>query len=66
KFYDAGIKISINSDDPPFMSTTLAKEYHQVQESYNFDDKKMNQITTMAIEAAFVDEKTKDELLAKI
>jgi adenosine deaminase len=66
KFYAAGIKISINSDDPPFMSTTLAKEYQRVQESYQYSDEIMNNITTMAIKSAFVDEKTRRELLAKI
>ncbi|WP_454786060.1 adenosine deaminase [Legionella sp. WA2024007413] len=66
KFYDAGIKISINSDDPPFMSTTLGQEYQRVQKSYNYSDETMNAITRMSIEAAFVDEKTKAELLARI
>lgn len=66
KFYDAGIKISINSDDPPFMNTTLANEYHCVQQSYQYSDEDMNKITSMAIESAFIDERTKQELLAKI
>ena len=66
QFIDAGIKVSINSDDPPFMSTNLANEYRKVQESYNYSDDVMNQITRMAIEAAFVDSKTKQELLGKI
>lgn len=66
KFYEAGIKISINSDDPPFMSTTLGQEYQRVQNSYGYSDKIMNAITRMAIEAAFVDEHTRTELLAKI
>ncbi|MDP3270138.1 MAG: adenosine deaminase [Legionella sp.] len=66
KFYEAGIKVSINSDDPPFMSTTLANEYERVQKSYQYSDDTMNNITRMAIEAAFVDESTRTELLAKI
>ena len=66
KFYEAGIKISINSDDPPFMRTTLGKEYQRVQESYSYSNETMNAITTMAIEAAFVDDATKRELLQKI
>lgn len=66
KFYDAGITISINSDDPPFMSTTLALEYQRVQESYQYSDETMNKITKMAIQSAFVDEKTRAKLLAKI
>ncbi len=66
KFYEAGIKISINSDDPPFMSTNLAKEYQRVQDSYHYTDETMNKITTMAIQSAFIDEQTRQELLARI
>ncbi len=66
KFYEAGIKFSINSDDPPFMSTTLAQEYDKVQKAYNYSDATMNHITTMAINSAFVDEATRQQLLAKI
>ncbi|ARB93436.1 adenosine deaminase [Legionella longbeachae] len=66
KFYEAGIKISISSDDPPFMSTSLGHEYSRVQNSYNYDDQTMNSITRLAIEAAFVDSQTKSELIARI
>lgn len=66
KFYEAGIKISISSDDPPFMSTTIGQEYDRVQAAYGYSDATMNHITKMAIEAAFVDEPTRKELLAKI
>ena len=66
KLYEAGIKVSINSDDPPFMSTSLEQEYERVQEFYAYSDATMNAITRMAIQAAFVDEQTRSELLAKI
>lgn len=66
KFYDAGIKISISSDDPPFMSTTLEQEYQRVQKAYHYSDDTMNDITRMTIESAFVDQHTKNELLARI
>lgn len=66
KFYEAGIKISISSDDPPFMSTTLEQEYERVQQAYLYSDATMNKITRMAIESAFVDESTRIELLKKI
>lgn len=65
-FYNAGIKISINSDDPPFMSTTLAHEYLRVQEAYQYSNETMNHITSMAIEASFVNEATKQKLLAQV
>ncbi len=66
KFFEAGIQVSISSDDPPFMSTTLAREYQRVQEAYQYSDAQMNAITKMALHAAFVDEPTRQELLAKI
>ena len=66
RFYEAGMLISISSDDPPFMSTTIDQEYQRVQQAYQYSDEVMNHITTMAIKSAFVDEQTKKELLEKI
>lgn len=62
----AGIKISLNSDDPPFMSTTLPQEYARVQAAYQYSDAIMESITAMAIDCAFVDEKTKKALHTKM
>ncbi|WP_133130956.1 adenosine deaminase [Legionella yabuuchiae] len=66
KLYEAGLNISINSDDPPFFTTNLAREYRLVQEAYGYSDDQINQITLMAIESAFVDEKTREELRSKL
>ncbi len=66
KLLEAGIKVSLNSDDPPFMSTTLAKEYQLAQQAYHYSDQEMEKITTMAIDCAFVDEQTRQALYAKI
>lgn len=66
KFLEYGIQVSISSDDPPFMATTLAQEYHNVQTAYGYSDDTMNAITRMALQAAFVDEATKARLLNKI
>lgn len=66
EFLKAGIQVSLNSDDPPFMSTTLAQEYERVQEAYQYDDATMHSITAMAIDCAFVDESTKNRLKAML
>jgi len=58
----AGIPVSLNSDDPPFFRTNLAKEYQRVQEAYQFSDSKMNQFTKMAIQSCFADKQTKLKL----
>jgi len=66
KLLDAGIMVSLGSDDPPFMSTTLADEYARVQDAYHYTDSAMEDITRMAIECAFVDEDTRKGLLARL
>lgn len=63
---ESGIKLSLNSDDPPFMSTTVAREYQLVQQAYDYSDATMQSITAMAIDCAFVDEKTRARLHAKL
>lgn len=63
KFLEAGIACCINSDDPPFMRTTLSEEYRRVQATWQFSDAIMTNFTKMALEAAFVDEDTRKRLL---
>ena len=58
-FLDAGLSVSLNSDDPPFVDTTVAQEYARVQAAYGYDDAQMRAITLMALNAAFVDEATR-------
>ena len=57
-----GLSISINSDDPPFFRTNLAKEYQVTQKTFCYTDEEMTQFTQMAIDAAFIDETTKNKL----
>lgn len=66
QFLKEGVKVSLNSDDPPFMSTTLAQEYALTQQAYHLTDHEMENITSMAIECAFVDETTKSKLREKM
>lgn len=61
-----GLSISLNSDDPPFFRTNLAQEYELAQKTFGYSDAQMNQFTRMAIDAAFVDEITKNELRARL
>ncbi|MDQ5883841.1 MAG: adenosine deaminase [Pseudomonadota bacterium] len=65
-FMAQGIMVSINSDDPPFMSTTIDKEYDLVQKTFQYSDETMKAISRQAIEVAFIDKDLKTELLKKI
>lgn len=66
KLRDAGCKVTLNSDDPPYFWTTLKREYDIAAEHFGMDDKALSATTKTAIEAAFVDKKTKAALLARL
>lgn len=63
---DAGCKVTLNSDDPPFFTTTLQHEYDDARSQFGLDDAALLGVTRTAIEAAFVDRKTKADLLARL
>jgi adenosine deaminase len=62
----AGIKVTVNSDDPPFFRTSLQAEYDSVAATFGLDDSAMHAFTRTAIEAAFVDEPARQTLLGRL
>ncbi|RCK53804.1 adenosine deaminase [Thalassospira profundimaris] len=65
KLYDAGVKVTLGSDDPPFFHTTLADEYQRASDLFGFTDDELRGMTRTALQAAYVDAETKAVLLAK-
>lgn len=62
----AGCKLTLNSDDPPYFWTSLKREYEVAGEHFGLDEKALAAVTRTAIEAAFVDRKTRAALLARL
>ncbi|TWF52929.1 adenosine deaminase [Neorhizobium alkalisoli] len=62
----AGVRVCLNSDDPPFFNTSLMQEYEIASSVMGFSDAEINGMTRTAIEAAFVDEATRGALLARL
>lgn len=62
----AGCKVTLNSDDPPYFWTSLKREYDIAAEHFGMDEGQRLGVTRTAIEAAFVDRRTKAQLLAKL
>ena len=62
----AGVRVTISSDDPPFFHTSLKREYELASSVFGFSDAEIDAITRTGIEAAFVDEATRSELLARL
>jgi adenosine deaminase len=58
----AGVRVTLNSDDPPFFHTTLGAEY----DAAGLGEAALRGITRTAIEASFADEATRQRLLREI
>jgi adenosine deaminase len=59
---DAGVRITLGSDDPPYFGATIGGEYEIAAQRLGFDDDGLHRITATAIDAAFCDEALKDTL----
>lgn len=66
KFFDAGLKVTLGSDDPTFFNTSIGKEYKIAQEHFGFTAAELLQISRNAAEEAFVDSETRTRLLQRI
>jgi adenosine deaminase len=62
----AGCKATLNSDDPPYFQTSLGREYAIAREYFALGDKQLTALTRTAIEAAFLDKKSKADLLERL
>jgi adenosine deaminase len=65
--HGAGIKLTANSDDPPHFHTTLAKDVEMMVQLLGGEETAIRaMLTRNALEAAFVDEPTRQKLLGKL
>jgi len=65
KLFDQGVKITVNSDDPPFFNASIAGEY-EVMKNLGLSDEELKSLTKNAVNSAFCDQPTKEKLLSKI
>ena len=65
ELFDAGVKVTVNSDDPPFFNASIAGEY-QVMANLGLTEKELISLTYNAINSSFCDKATKGRLLTKL
>jgi adenosine deaminase len=66
RLVDAGVRVTLGSDDPPYFGTSIGGEYAVCQERFGFDDAALRGITRTAIDAAFCDERLKQSLMRRV
>ena len=59
EFLDAGVKITVNTDNMAVSNTTLKEEYALLIETFHLNEKEVKQIVNNSIEASFADDETK-------
>lgn len=62
EFYDKGLVVTINSDDPSLFHTDLNNEYIQIHKHLGFSLSELFDVSLNGVEAAFIEEKEKDQL----
>jgi aminodeoxyfutalosine deaminase len=60
---NAGVVVTVNSDDPPMFSTTLTDEYRRVAAAFDLDVDALAHLVANGINASFLPETTKRRLL---
>ncbi len=63
---DAGVRVTVSTDDPPFFHTTMRKEYDMLAEAFGWDVDDFHALNQTAIDAAFCDTDTKARVLKKL
>ncbi len=62
----AGVTVTLGSDDPPFFGTTIGAEYERARRDFGLSAQELLDITATAIDAAFVDDDSKSLLRARL
>lgn len=62
-YFDQGIMITLNTDDPALFGTTLSREYQLAQETFAFTDEHLRELARNSFEASFLPAEKKLEFL---
>jgi adenosine deaminase len=62
KYFDQGLLVTVNTDDPVMFNTSINKEYEYLAEQLNFSIDELEKISFNGIEASFLSEDEKQDL----
>jgi adenosine deaminase len=63
---DAGVKVTVSTDDPPFFHTTMTREYEMLAHTFGWDAADFAALNRVALEAAFCDAETRAAVARKL
>ncbi len=66
RYFDAGLMVTLNSDDPALFFSDLENEYRIAQERFAFTQEHLRELASNSIEASFLPPERKVEILRRI
>jgi adenosine deaminase len=64
--HEAGVKLTLGSDDPPYFGATIGGEYAVARERFGLEEGELMAITRTAVQGSFADDAVKRALLNRI
>ncbi len=59
---EAGVKVTVSTDDPPFFDTTMTAEFEGLARAFDWNEEDFADLNRTALDAAFCDAETKDKI----
>lgn len=66
RLLDAGLVVTLSSDDPPMFNTTLSDEYLRVADAFGFGPDRLQDFVTTAARCSFLSEEEKRDLEERV
>lgn len=66
KLRDAGVKVTVSTDDPPFFGTTMTREFDCLAQTFGWEDADFAALNQTALDAAFCDETTRATIAKRL
>jgi adenosine deaminase len=66
KLRDAGVKVTVSTDDPPFFHTTMRREYEELSKAFGWNAGVFAELNQTALDAAFCDADTKAKIAKRL
>nr|WP_272490662.1 adenosine deaminase [Mesobacterium pallidum] len=66
KLRDAGVKVTVSTDDPPFFHATMTREFRDLSEAFGWQEDVFAQLNQTALAAAFCDDATRAEVAKRL
>jgi len=63
---DAGLKVTVSTDDPPFFHTTMTHEFNMLNKTFGWDAPDFDALNRTALAAAFCDDATRAGITKKL